>query len=136
MKQFSIFQPMKNDSRFEYVSSIFWVYFSHKTEKFRFWKSLKHFNNFWITLIFFDQEKMLLGLNISCQIVSNLVKLHSLSLTVVISWDIQILNFIEIFHYFSIKESVVRSKFDPVFFFVLIVFLSITIEIALNWKNL
>ena len=107
---------MKNDSRFEYVSSIFWVYFSHKTEKFRFWKSLKHFNNFWITLIFFDQEKMLLGLNISCQIVSDLVKLHSLSLTVVISWDIQILNFIEIFHYFSIKESIVRSKFDPVFF--------------------
>ena len=29
---------------------IFWVHFSHKTEKFRFWKSLKYFN-------IFDKEK-------------------------------------------------------------------------------
>ena len=47
---------MKNNVRFEYVSrknvwfcfvSIVWVYFSHISEKFRFWKSFKHFNIFW-----------------------------------------------------------------------------------------
>ena len=42
--------------RFEYVLqkdvwfcfiSIVWVHFSHKTEKFRFWRSLKYLNIFW-----------------------------------------------------------------------------------------
>ena len=27
--------------------SIVWLHFSHKTEKFRFWKLLKYFNNLW-----------------------------------------------------------------------------------------
>ena len=48
---FIILRPMKNDIRFKYVpwknlwfcfTSIVWVHFSHKTENFRFWKSLKY----------------------------------------------------------------------------------------------
>ena len=57
----------KKSVRFEYVPwknvwfcfiSIVWVHFSHKTEKFRFWKSLKYFNIFW-------KEDMLSDLNMS-----------------------------------------------------------------------
>ena len=42
MKYFSILRRMKND-----VSSIVWVNFGHKTERFPFRKSLKYFNIFW-----------------------------------------------------------------------------------------
>ena len=47
------------------------------------------------------------------------------------SSEIWILNFIEIVQYFSIMESVVKSKFAPAFF-VLFVFFGITIEIVSN----
>ena len=49
------FDKKRYGVRFEYVPwknvwfcfiSIVWVHFSHKTEKFRFWKSLKYFNIF------------------------------------------------------------------------------------------
>ena len=48
-------RPVKNNVRFEYVpwksvwfcfTSTLWVHFSHKTEKFLFWKALKNFNSF------------------------------------------------------------------------------------------
>ena len=51
-----IFDKERYGVRFEYVTwknvwfcfiSIAWVHFSHKTEKFWFWKSLKYFNNLW-----------------------------------------------------------------------------------------
>ena len=71
-------------------------------------------------------------------------KLRCLSSILAISWEIQILNFIEIVWYILIKESVsvtlisvsvflfiVRSIFGPVYF-VLFVFFGITIEIVLN----
>ena len=54
MKYFTILRQMKN-IRFEYVPwknlsfcfiAIAWVYFSHKTEKFWFWKPLKYLNVF------------------------------------------------------------------------------------------
>ena len=57
MRYFSILRLMKNIVRFEYVPwknvwfwfiSIVWVHFSHKIEKFRFWKLLKYFNVFLI----------------------------------------------------------------------------------------
>ena len=48
-------------------------------------------------------------------------KVCCLSRVLAISWEIWILNFIETVQYFSIKKSVVRSKFVPVFF-VLYVF--------------
>ena len=50
------FDKKRYGVRFEYVPwknvwfcfiSIAWVHFSHKTEKFRFWRSLKYFNVFW-----------------------------------------------------------------------------------------
>ena len=50
------FDKKRYGVRFEYVPwknvwfcfiSIVWVHFSHKTEKFQFWKSLKYFNIFW-----------------------------------------------------------------------------------------
>ena len=50
------FNKKRYGVRFEYVPwknvwfcfiSIVWVHFSHKTEKFRFWKPLKYFNIFW-----------------------------------------------------------------------------------------
>ena len=62
--------------RFEYVPwkniwfcfiSIVWVHFSHKTEKFRFLKSLKYFN------VSFLSKKMMPDLNMSCQTMSDLV---------------------------------------------------------------
>ena len=52
LKYFSILPPIENDARFSYISwknvwfcfiSIVWVHFSHKTGKFRFCKSFKHF---------------------------------------------------------------------------------------------
>ena len=52
----NIFDKKRCCVRFEYVPlknvwfcfiSIVWVYFSHKTEKFQFWRSLKYFNIFW-----------------------------------------------------------------------------------------
>ena len=51
-----IFDKERYRVRFEYVPwkniwfcfiFIVWVHFSHKTEKFRFWKSLKYINIFW-----------------------------------------------------------------------------------------
>ena len=60
MKYFSILRPMKYDVRFEYVPwkivwfcciFIVWVHFSNKTEKFRFWKSLKYFHISWLEKI-------------------------------------------------------------------------------------
>ena len=71
---FSIWRPMKNYVRFEYVpwkkvwfcfASSVLVQFSHKTEIFRFWKSLN-------ILIFFD-KKMMSDFIISCQTVSDLL---------------------------------------------------------------
>ena len=58
MRYFSILRSMKNNVRFEYVPwknvwfyvvSIVWVHFSHKAEKFWFWKSLRYF-------MFFDKK--------------------------------------------------------------------------------
>ena len=55
MKYFTLLRPTTNNVRLEYILwknvwfcfiSIVWVHFSHKTEKFRFWKSLKYFTNF------------------------------------------------------------------------------------------
>ena len=54
---FWYFVTNKNDVKFEYVLwknvwfcfiFIAWVHFSHKTEKFCFWKSLKCFDIFWL----------------------------------------------------------------------------------------
>ena len=51
-----LFDKKNYGVRFEYVLqkdawfcfiSIVWVHFSHKTEKFRFWRSLKYLNIFW-----------------------------------------------------------------------------------------
>ena len=61
MRFFSILGQMKNTVRIEYTprknvwfcfSSIVWVRFSHKTEKFQFWKSLRYFNIFWSRKIY------------------------------------------------------------------------------------
>ena len=111
------FNKRRYDVRFEYVrwKYVWWccfifivlVYFSHETKKFRFSNSLKYF-----TLISFDKKKW-------CQIWISPVKhcliwfkLHWLSRILEISWEIRILNFIEIV---SIKESVAKSKFVLIF---------------------
>ena len=125
LKYYSILESMKNDIRFEYVPrkkkknfdkniynvrfkyvplknvwfcfiSIVWVHFNHKTEKLQFIKSLEYCN------VFLSKKKF-------CQIWICPVKqcliwfnLRCLSRILVISWEIRILNFIEIVSYFSI----------------------------------
>ena len=102
--------------------SIDWVHFNHKTETFQFWKSLKSFNIFWA-------NKWCQTWKCPARSCLTWVKIRYLSRILGISWEIQILNFIEIVWYFSIKESIVRSKFAPVLFlsylylFVLFIFL-------------
>ena len=115
--------------------SIVWVHFSHKTEKFWFWKSLKYFNilkkkdmtsdlnmthrkmsdfvslplvgfalvtklknvdfeSHWITLIFFIKICQISILPVKQCLIW--FKLCCVSRILVISWEIQILNFTEI----------------------------------------
>ena len=61
-------------------------------------------------------------------------KLCCLGRILSISWEIRILNFIKIVQYFSIEESVVRSKFVPDFF-AFFVFFGIPIEIVSNYTE-
>ena len=102
------FDKKKYSVRFEYVPwknvwfcfiSIVWVHFSHKTETFRFWRSLN--------------TQILL-----CPVKQCLIrfKLCYLRRVLAISWEIRILNFIKMVQCFSIQEPAVRSKFLPVFF--------------------
>ena len=72
----TFFAKKRHDVRFEYVPrknvwvcliSIVWAHFSHKAEKFRFWKSMKY-------LIFFSSKKVMPDLNMSCETVSDLIK--------------------------------------------------------------
>ena len=58
-------------------------------------------------------------------------KLRCLCSILPIGWEIQILNLTEIAWYFSIEESVVRSKLFSVYF-VVFIFLGIIIELVLN----
>ena len=68
LKYFGISRPMKVDARFQYAPwkivwfcfiSIVWIYLSHKTEIFRFWRSLKYFN------IILTKKDMMSDLNMS-----------------------------------------------------------------------
>ena len=65
------------------------VRFSYKIEKFRFWKSLKYFNIFWqksdVRFDYVLSKSVLIWFRLRC-----------LSSILVISWEIRILNFIEI----------------------------------------
>ena len=95
--------------------SIIFVHFCHKTEKYLFSNSLKYFN-------FFYQRKWLQIW--VCPIKHCLIwfKRRCLRLILAISWEVRILNFLDVVYYFSSKESVVRSKcvsFSFFFFFVL-----------------
>ena len=111
------------DVRFEYAPwkkvwfcffSIVWIQFSHKTQKFRFWKSLKYFSfpkSKWYQLWICPVKQCLIWFKLLC-----------LSRILAIRWEMRILNFIEIVQYFSIKESDVRSKFVPVFFCLVCIF--------------
>ena len=94
--------------RMDCIISIVWVHFSHKTEKFQLWKSLKYFNIFW-------SKKVLQAW--MCPVRQFLIwfKLRCLSSVLAISWEIWSLNLFEIVWRFSIKDSVVKSKFVPVF---------------------
>ena len=76
---------MKNNVRFEYVPwknvcfcfiFIVWVQFSHKTEKFRFRKSLKYFN-------IFDKKDMVSDLNMSHRRMSDFVSFPLFAFTLV-----------------------------------------------------
>ena len=88
--------------------SIVWVHFSHKTQKFLFWKLLKYFNfvdkKKWCQFRICPMKQCLIWLKLCC-----------VSKILAISWEIRILNFIEIISCFSIKEYVIRSKFVPAF---------------------
>ena len=70
LKYFSTLWPMKSDVRFEHIScknvwfcfiSIVWVYVSHKTKEFRFWKSLKYFYFLTKKISDFDKKNALYG---------------------------------------------------------------------------
>ena len=82
----------------------FWVHFSQKNEKFWFWKSLKCINVFlikkWCEVWMCPAKHCLYCFKRRC-----------LSMVLATSWEIRILNFIEMVYYFSIKE----SKFVPGF---------------------
>ena len=88
------------DARFKYfpwkniwfcINFIVWVHFSHKTEKFWFLKSLKHFNFLlskkrkWYQIWICPVKQCLIWFKLSC-----------LNRVLAISWEIRILNFIEI----------------------------------------
>ena len=91
------FDKKRYGVRVEYVSwknvwfcfiSIVWVHCSHKTEKFRFWKSLKYFIIFWLKkkwcqIWLFPYKECLIWF-----------KLCFLNRILVISWEIRILNFV------------------------------------------
>ena len=66
-----------------------WVYFSHKTDKFGFWRSLKYFDVFWY------KKWCQIWL---CPVKQCLIwfKLLSLSRILAIRWEIRILHFIKI----------------------------------------
>ena len=89
------------------------------------------FESHWNTFIFFDQKKW-------CQVWLFLVKqcliwfkLRCLDPISALSWEIRILNLIEIVYFFLIKESAIRSKFVLVFL-VYLYFFSITVEVVSN----
>ena len=85
--------------------------------------------SYWNTLIFFDKETDYVRFEYILCLTS--FKLFFVTKSLAISWVIRTLDFIEIAEYFSIKKSVVRSKFVPVFYF-LFVFFGITKEIISN----
>ena len=91
--------------------SIIFVHFCHKTEKYLFSNSLKYFN-------FFYQRKWLQIW--VCPIKHCLIwfKRRCLRLILAISWEVRILNFLDVVYYFSSKESVVRSKCVSFSFFL------------------
>ena len=85
-------------SNFCFVSVI-WVHFSHKTNKFWFWKSLKYLY-FLIKEIMSDFKHIQIWHHPVNQCLI-WFKLCCLNLILAISWEIRILNFIGIVYYFS-----------------------------------
>ena len=82
------------------------------------------------TLIFLIKVCLITDLNMSCQCLLWL-KLRCLCSILATSWEIRFLNFTKIVQYFTIKKSVIRSKFVLVYF-VLFIFFSIIMKIVSN----
>ena len=114
---------MSNEKISDFVSFLLIGYpFVLKLRNFR-------FESYWNTLIFFDKETDYVRFEYILCLTS--FKLFCVTKSLAISWVIRTLDFIEIAEYFSIKKSVVRSKFVQVFYF-LFVFFGITKEIISN----
>ena len=138
IEYFSILRPMKNDVRFEYVQWKNAWFCSVQLLGFTLVIKLRilDLESHWNTLIFFDKKDMVLDLIMSCQTVSDFVQALFLNIILAISWKIRILDLIHfILNFNSLKffnsESVIRSKFLPMLF-VLLVFVGITMETVLN----
>ena len=112
------FDKKRYGGRFEHILwknvcfcfiSIVWVHFSHKNEKFRFWRSLKYFNSLWF---------------------KNDVRFDYL-LRNSVWFCLSFVIWVESWH----EEFILRSKFLPVFFVLFVfvfVFFDINIETVLN----